>query len=117
MPTLPRRFHLQRHHDPTGVSGTGIVAVGVQWPDRTATVRWLGPRPSTLHWECIDDAEGIHRHGGATEIVWHDEEQPAVPVQREQPPDPCTRYLGGHICCDRCGGPLEAHPDGEEPMR
>lgn len=79
---LPRRFHLQRHRDVSGVSGTGRVAVGVQWPDGTASVRWLGERPSTVVWDSMDDAEHVHGHGGATEIVWDDEEQPAVPAQR-----------------------------------
>lgn len=36
----PRRFTLVRDHDPTGATGTGHVADGVQWPDGTATVRW-----------------------------------------------------------------------------
>jgi hypothetical protein len=81
MTTLPRRFHLHRHHDISGVSGTGTVAVGVQWPDGTASVRWLGPRPSIVFWDSMADAEAVHGHGGATEIVWDDE--PAVPAPRE----------------------------------
>ncbi|WP_251072194.1 hypothetical protein [Streptomyces sp. ISL-43] len=67
-----RRFHLLRHQDISGVSGTGIVAVGVLWPDGTASVRWLGERPSTVHWDRIADAKAVHGHGGATEIVWDD---------------------------------------------
>jgi hypothetical protein len=82
--TLPRRFHLQRHHDVSGVSGTGIVALGVRWPDGTASVRWLGPRPSIVFWDSMADAEAVHGHGGATEIVWHDDEQPALPAPREE---------------------------------
>lgn len=75
-PSLPRRFHLQRHHDVSGVSGTGTVALGVLWPDGTASVRWLGDRPSIVFWDSMADAEAVHGHGGATEIVWDDE--PAV---------------------------------------
>lgn len=74
MPDQPRRFYLQRHHDVSGISGTGRVADGVQWPDGTASVRWRGPRPSTVHWDRMDDAEAIHGHQGATEIVWIDPE-------------------------------------------
>ena len=52
----PRRFTLVRDHDPTGVTGTGHVADGVQWPDGTATVRWASDRASTVHWDRIEDA-------------------------------------------------------------
>lgn len=72
---VPRLFHLQRHTDPSGVSGTGRVADGVLWPDGTATIRWRGDRPSTVNWDTLDHAQAIHGHGGATSIVF---DQPAV---------------------------------------
>ncbi|WP_234365398.1 hypothetical protein [Streptomyces sp. RTd22] len=68
-----RVFWLQRDHDVTGISGTGIVADGVEWPDRSVTIRWRGPRPSTVNWASLTDAEAIHGHGGATRIVWTDQ--------------------------------------------
>jgi len=34
-----RRFYLDRRTDVSGVSGTGIVAHGVVWPDGTVTIR------------------------------------------------------------------------------
>lgn len=67
-----RRFHLLRHQDISGVSGTGIVADGIVWPDGTASLRWRGDRPSTVHWDRIADAKAVHGHGGATEIVLDD---------------------------------------------
>lgn len=70
----PRLFHLQRDHDVSGVSGTGRVANGVLWPDGTVSLRWIGARPSTVHWDRLDDAEHVHGHGGATRIVWADEQ-------------------------------------------
>ncbi|MEV8432026.1 hypothetical protein ACWHLZ_27930 [Streptomyces chartreusis] len=73
----PRLFHLQRDHDVSGVSGTGRVANGVLWPDGTVSLRWIGERPSTVHWDRLADAEHVHGHGGATRIVWADE-QPTV---------------------------------------
>lgn len=73
MSTLPRRFHLQRDTDITGVSGTGRVADGVLWPDGTVSLRWRGDRPSTVHWDRVADAEHVHGHHGATRIVWDDE--------------------------------------------
>ncbi|MGW2813326.1 IS3 family transposase [Streptomyces sp. NPDC001415] len=69
---LPRRFHLLRHRDVSGISGTGVVARGVRRPDGSASVRWLGDKPSSVHWDSFEDAEHVHGHGGATEIVWDD---------------------------------------------
>ncbi|MFZ3592276.1 hypothetical protein [Streptomyces sp. BH104] len=71
---MSRRFHLQRDTDITGVSGTGHVADGILWTDGTASVRWLGERPSIVHWDDIAHAEHVHGHGGATRIVWDDPE-------------------------------------------
>jgi hypothetical protein len=71
---LPRLFHLQRDRDISGVSGTGRVANGILWPDGTVSLRWIGERPSTVHWDRLADAEHVHGHGGATRIVWADED-------------------------------------------
>jgi hypothetical protein len=67
--TQPRRFHLQRDHDVTGVSGTGRVADGIVWSDGTVSVRWLGDRPSTVFWDDLAHAVHVHGHGGHTRIV------------------------------------------------
>lgn len=76
----PRLFHLQRDHDVSGVSGTGRVANGVLWPDGTVSLRWIGERPSTVHWDRLADAEHVHGHGGATRIMWADEITPSAEV-------------------------------------
>jgi hypothetical protein len=71
--TRARRFQLARHEDPTGVSGTGIVADGVVWPDGTATIHWRGEHASYVHWPRGQvSVEAIHGHGGATTIDWVD---------------------------------------------
>ncbi|GAA1994277.1 hypothetical protein GCM10009799_20480 [Nocardiopsis rhodophaea] len=75
MHDMPRRFRLARDVDVTGVSGTGVVALGVQWPDGTVVVRWLSERPSTVCWNSLDDAIGIHGHHGATRVEWLDDER------------------------------------------
>ena len=77
MTALPRLFHLQRDHDVTGVSGTGRVADGVLWPDGTVSIRWTGPMPSAVFWHSLANALHVHGHGGATRIVWADEQPPA----------------------------------------
>lgn len=72
-----RRFQLHRHEDVSGVSGTGVVAQGVEFDDGTVVVRWLlrpgaGTRPTTVVHEDIANVEALHGHGGATDIVWID---------------------------------------------
>jgi hypothetical protein len=67
-----RRFTLVREVDPSGVSGVGVVACGVQFDDGTAVVRWLGDRPSTVVWQSIEDALVIHGHDGLTRAEFLD---------------------------------------------
>ncbi|MGW1870952.1 hypothetical protein ACWCPS_36105 [Streptomyces mauvecolor] len=73
MTELPRRFHLLRHHDVSGISGTGVVALDVRWPDGTASVRRLGEQPSVVLWDRGGIADAEHVHAGATEFVWLDQ--------------------------------------------
>lgn len=67
-----RRFALQRTQDVTGVSGTGTVATGIEFPDGSVAIRWAGPTPSTVMWSSVDDAMRVHGHGGLTTIEWAD---------------------------------------------
>ncbi|MFD4596778.1 hypothetical protein ACFWPQ_01970 [Streptomyces sp. NPDC058464] len=95
--TTPRRFYLHHDVDITGASGTGRVADGVLWTDGTATLRWLGGKASTVHWDRIEDAEAIHGHGGHTRIVWLD--WPTAAVDHELP---CMFCIDGHGAPTRC---------------
>ena len=70
---MTRRFELHRDADVTGVSGTGVVADGVLWPDGSCSIRWRGDRPSVVFWADVLDAEYVHGHAGATEFVWLDQ--------------------------------------------
>jgi hypothetical protein len=63
-----RLFHLKRAKDVSGVSGTGIVAEGVEFGDGTCVIRWLTATPSTAIYASIQDLEKIHGHEGATVI-------------------------------------------------
>ena len=69
-----RRFRLIRHHDVSGISGIGVVAHGVEWPDSTVTIRWAVPdKPaSTVNWDDIGAVMTIHGHDGLTELEWLD---------------------------------------------
>lgn len=66
-----RTFNLVRHNDVTGISGTGVVAQGVEFDDGAVAMRWVvGEHRSTALWASIEAVVAIHGHGGATELVW-----------------------------------------------
>jgi hypothetical protein len=69
-----RRFKLVRHTDVSGVSGTGVVAEGVEWSDGSVALRWHGKWPTTAVFQegGVQAVLGIHGHNGLTEIVWDD---------------------------------------------
>lgn len=67
-----RRFVLNRKLDVTGVSGTGIVAEGVEFSDGTVALRWRGEFATTVFHSSIASVEHIHLHHGATSIEWVD---------------------------------------------
>lgn len=70
-----RLFRLMRQADPTGVSGTGVVAEGVQFTDGTAVLHWRGEYASTVIWKSVDHAMHVHGHDGATRVEWVGDEQ------------------------------------------
>lgn len=67
-----RRFLLVRNTDITGVSGVGVVADGVVFPDGTTVMRWRTRHASTVVWAGVDEAMQVHGHAGATRIEWVD---------------------------------------------
>jgi hypothetical protein len=67
-----RCFELVRHADPSGVSGTGVVAYGVQFADGVVALRWSCARPATSIWDNVDDLLSVHGHGGRTVVRWLD---------------------------------------------
>lgn len=70
-----RTFHLDRREDPTGVSGTGKVAEGVEFSDGRCVVRWLTEVASVVFYDRIEDVDAIHGHHGATGIVFREEDR------------------------------------------
>ena len=74
--STPRRrktlqpFYLYRREDVSGVSGTGIVAVGVILPSGQAVMEWCSRWPTVTIFQTIDQVERIHGHGGRTSIGW-----------------------------------------------
>jgi hypothetical protein len=69
-----RRFRLVRYVDVSGVSGTGIVAEGVQFHDGQVAVSWFGKHHCVSVWPAFQDVEAIHGHGGSTIFEWIDQE-------------------------------------------
>jgi hypothetical protein len=67
-----RRFILYRYEDECRVSGTGIVAEGIQFSSGRCAITWLSETPSTSLFDSTDELEAVHGHGGKTEIRWID---------------------------------------------
>ena len=67
-----RRFQLVRHEDVSGVSGTGIVAYGVECPNGKCLMTWNTQYASTASYDSLSDLTAIHTHEGKTEVVFLD---------------------------------------------
>jgi hypothetical protein len=68
---FPRAGRLVRAQDETGISGTGVVAWIVEFPDGVAVTRWaVTDVRQTCVWSSVDDVEAIHGHNGKTRIEW-----------------------------------------------
>lgn len=65
-----RVFELVRTEDVTGVSGTGVVAWGCQFPDGCTVLRWATEHASTAIYDSVQKVEAIHGHGGRTVVRW-----------------------------------------------
>jgi hypothetical protein len=71
LPTRARSGVLVRDDDETGVSGTGVVAWIVEFPDGVTVTRWaVTDVRQTCVWRSVADVEAIHGHGGKTRIAW-----------------------------------------------
>jgi len=76
-----RRFYLVRHRDRSGVSGTGLVAWGVEFPSGWVALHFrpdLKGVETIYPYKDIADMYLLHGHGGETEIVWIDEKDQQV---------------------------------------
>ena len=82
--TPPRRFHLVRHRDHSGVSGTGVVAEGAVWSSGAVALHWPGHPRATSVWANLDDLRIAHGHEGATVVRFLDEATPEPPASFER---------------------------------
>ena len=69
-------FVLYRDEDATGVSGTGVVATGIVWPDGHAALRWKADdreaASSTSVWTSVADLMRVHGHVGLSKLFYLD---------------------------------------------
>ena len=66
--TSPRSFHLNRLEDASGVSGTGIVANGVEFSDGQCVLHWRDSGSIGVY-SSLAKLEEIHGHQGRTLVV------------------------------------------------
>lgn len=70
---LPKTFLLDRRVDKSGLSGVGVIAIGVVFPDGLTVARWRGHRSGIEQLEIFgnpDQMLAIHGHAGTTTIRW-----------------------------------------------
>lgn len=65
-----RPFVLHRMEDVTGVSGTGIVAEGVEFSNGWVALTWLTEYTSVVFYPSMGSVYAIHGHQGKTDVVW-----------------------------------------------
>lgn len=68
-----RKFILRRLEDVSGISGTGVVAEGVEFHDGQVVMSWFGKYHSLEIHPNIQQLHVIHGHGGKTVIEWQKE--------------------------------------------
>jgi hypothetical protein len=66
-----RVFELHRDVDETGISGTGVVAEGIEFSDGVVCLHWQSEWPSSVvHYDRgMESVEAVHGHNGKTRIV------------------------------------------------
>jgi hypothetical protein len=97
-----RRFELLSMRDPSGGIGTGVVAIGVEFPfdeQRNAwiVIRWLGTNRGLAFWPIIDDLLEVHGHLGAAEVLWLDPDEADQPEESGAETAQCHQLNGAFM--------------------
>ena len=79
-----RRFKVKRDEDESGVSGTGIVAEGVEFDDGMVAMKWLSHKSTVTFFANIKHLKDLHGHGGKTKVVWIDPDPLAHAEEAEE---------------------------------
>lgn len=107
-------FDMLRAEDATGTSGTGVVAMGVVFPDGMTVVQWQTHVRSTVLYGSMADALYIHGHGDKTGFRFHncperlylaDGTFQILDLKRFDSEE--IKYESKHLC--RCGNPDYDH--------
>ncbi len=69
-----RRFYLMRKEDISGVSGTGMVAEGVEFQNGMCALSFSSAYPHANVYANLRAVREVHGHSGATEVVFVDGE-------------------------------------------
>jgi len=78
---LHRRFVFIRDEDETGISGEGLVVMGVRYPDRRCHYRWMTEYATDQIADDMGTLFRVHGHGGKTRIVFLDDEN-GIPIPK-----------------------------------
>jgi hypothetical protein len=64
-----RLYYLDRADDKSGVSGEGIVAVGIIFPNGWCVQCWLTDHQTIAYFPSIEEVKAVHGHDGATRVL------------------------------------------------
>lgn len=65
-----RLFVLRRDEDETGISGTGVIAEGIEFSTGWCALSWMTSAHSVGIYPNIKELERIHGHNGRACVVW-----------------------------------------------
>lgn len=65
-----KQFLLVRNEDETGISGTGVVAEGVEFSHGECVISWMTTHRSIGVYPNIKELINIHGHAGKTVVEW-----------------------------------------------
>jgi hypothetical protein len=99
-----RRFEIIREEDESGVSGTGLVAQGIEFDCGKVALTWISHLGTVAVYDNVTTVKKVHGHGGKTRLVFLDkddhEDETISNGEQVIPevPDICPSGLGPH--CD-----------------
>lgn len=66
-----KTFRLVRDADESGISGTGVVAEGVEFTGGAVVITWFSHFPAfNVYPGGMKTVEGLHGHNGKTRVEW-----------------------------------------------
>jgi hypothetical protein len=71
-------FALVRDFDPNGISGIGLIAVGVEVKNGEVLVVWVTSMASRVHWDNINQVVQTHCKVGSTRLEWYSQNRQEI---------------------------------------